>query len=69
MTMPITFTYKRGVSLYFGSQLLGDDGQPTTGTGVDVSCLAKHVETGEAQTLELVWCGPCRRVVRVLGAG
>lgn len=55
MTMPITFTYKRGVSLYFGSQLLGDDGQPVPGTGVDVSCVARHLESGETQTLELVW--------------
>ena len=55
MTMPITFTYKQGVSLYFGSQLLGDDGLPTTGTGVDVECVAKHVETGETRTLESVW--------------
>lgn len=53
--MTITFKYKQGVSLYFGSQLLGDDDLPMSGIGVDVSSAAKHVETGAVQTLELVW--------------
>lgn len=53
--MTITFTYKRGVSLRFGSQLLGDDDLPVSGLGVEVSSTAKHKETGTTQVLDLVW--------------
>lgn len=55
MSTPVTFAYKLGTSLWFGSQLQDDAGADASGTGVDVSCIAEHKESGEQKTLELVW--------------
>jgi hypothetical protein len=53
--MLIKFTYKQGTSLWFGSELLDDQGDPTSGLGVDVTSVAQHNKTGETKALVLVW--------------
>jgi hypothetical protein len=47
--------FSRRTSLFFGCEALADDGTPEDLTGVAVTCVAEHRESGEQRTLELVW--------------
>lgn len=55
MTQPQTLIFDLGTSVFFGTEALDDAGMPADLLGVDVTCTAEHVKTGETKALELVW--------------
>ena len=55
MTTPQSIIYYRGESLWFGCEVLDDEGAPANLLAVEAACTAEHKEGGETRALELVW--------------